>query len=181
MHSDLLNDSGIFAPATDPFAQEFGSTNEMLNAFLERQRATFAWKLSQLTTEQLRNIHEPTRMTLAGMLKHMARYEDDMSTEFILGNAQMAPWNEIDWQADREWDWRTALEEDADMLYARWVTAVRHSREIVLQAIQSNVSATPLPYVLANSLEEYARHNGQIDLIREAIDGTVGHDPPTIS
>lgn len=181
MQSELLDDSGKFVPASDPFNEQFGSTNEMLNAFLERQRATFAWKLSQLTTEQLRSIHAPTRMTLAGMLKHMARYEDDMSSEFILGNEQMSPWKEVDWQTDREWDWRTALEEDANLLYARWVAAVGRSREIVLQAIRSNVSATPLPYVLANSFEEYARHNGQIDLIREAIDGMVGHDPPTVS
>lgn len=181
MQPDLLDSSGQFVPATDPFDKDFGSTTEMLNAFLERQRATFAWKISTLTTERLRTVHAPTRMTLAGMLKHMARYEDDMSAEFILGETQMAPWNEVDWQADREWDWRTALEEDAQSLYARWVAAVRHSREIVLQAIQSDESATPLPYVLANSLEEYARHNGQIDLIREAIDGTVGHDPPMVS
>jgi hypothetical protein len=159
--------------------------------FLERQRATFAWKSGGLDAAGLRATIGSSSMTLGGMLKHLARFEDDMSTEWLHGKAQLPPWNAVDWDADCEWDWRTAVDDPPDQLYARWQDAVERSRALFADAVASgdlglsgNADAGirgELPsvrYILLNMIEEYARHNGHADLIRESIDGLVGQDPP---
>lgn len=130
-------------------------------------------------------------MTLGGLLKHLARFEDDMSTEWLLGQEQPPPWNAIDWDTDREWDWRTAAEDSPETLYERWESAVERSRARFAKALAGNrldlpgtgntADAGQLPslrYVLLNLIEEYARHNGHADLIRESTDGLTGQDPP---
>jgi hypothetical protein len=127
-------------------------------------------------------------MTLGGMLKHLARFEDDMSTEWLLGREQLPPWNSVDWDSDRDWDWRSAAEDSPEQLYALWRDAAVRSRALFAEALAEGGperrvtnSGTELPslrYILINMIEEYARHNGHADLIRESIDGLVGHDPP---
>ena len=155
-----------------------------LLGFLERQRATFAWKCGGLDAAGLRATHPPTSMTLGGMLKHLARFEDDMSTEWLQGQPQLAPWNAVDWEADHAWDWRTAGEETPSQLYARWQEAVDRSRALFAAAVAEPDAGRPaeapsVSYILVNMIEEYARHNGHADLIRESVDGLVGHDPPS--
>jgi hypothetical protein len=156
-----------------------------LLGFLERQRATFAWKVGGLSAVELARTLGPSKMTLGGMLKHLTRFEDDMSTEWLYGEEQLPPWNAIDWDADPAWDWRTAAEDPVGDLYERWRDAVVRSRSRFAQAVaERGVSTRPGPeaptilYVVLNMIEEYARHNGHADLIRESIDGLVGHDPP---
>lgn len=157
----------------------------MLLGFLERQRATFAWKSAGLDAAQLQATLGSSAMTIGGMLKHLARFEDDMSTELINGEEQLPPWNAIDWDTDHDWDWRSAADDSPEQLYTGWTSAVVRSREIITSAINTRgLDAPPidgapnLRYVLLNMIEEYARHNGHADLIRESIDGLVGHDPP---
>lgn len=158
----------------------------MLLGFLERQRATFAWKCGGLNEAGLRARLGNSQMTLGGMLKHLARFEDDMSHEWLLGQGQIAPWSEVDWDNDPTWDWRTASDEPAQVLYSRWQDAVRRSRAVFaaeLMDARRDMAAAPETYpspryVLINMIEEYARHNGHADLIRESVDGLVGHDPP---
>jgi hypothetical protein len=125
------------------------------------------------------------------MLKHLARFEDDMSTEWLLGQEQRPPWNTVDWEVDRDWDWRTAAEDSPEQLYALWQDAVARSRDLFAAALAGGGLERPgagstaargvLPsvsYILINMIEEYARHNGHADLIRESVDGLVGQDPP---
>ena len=153
----------------------------MLRAYLDRQRATFAWKTGGLDEPGLRATLGTSRMTLGGMLKHLARFEDDMTHEWILGQGQIAPWSEVDWEADPEWDWRTAADDAPDLLYGRWHEAVARSRAVLDRITAGDLeeaSLRGLRYVLVNMIEEYARHNGHADLMRESIDGLVGHDPP---
>ena len=160
-----------------------------LLAYLERQRATLAWKCGGLDAAGLRATHPPSSLTLGGVLKHLARFEDDMSTEWLSGEPQLAPWNAVDWENDHEWDWRTAADDEPLALYARWRDAVARSRALFAAAMADGGPArraggpdSPAPslrYILLNMIEEYARHNGHADLIREAIDGRVGHDPPS--
>jgi hypothetical protein len=157
-------------------------TTTLLN-FLERQRATFAWKCGGLDASSLAAMTTASGMTLGGMLKHLARFEDDMATEWLNGLPQLPPWNAVDWEAEPDWDWRSASEDTPEELYARWQTAVERARERFEAALGQGSEQRPagLPsirYVLINMIEEYARHNGHADLIREAIDGLVGHDPP---
>jgi hypothetical protein len=168
-----------------------GDEAAMLLGYLERQRATFAWKAGGLDAAGLRATVGRSSMTLGGMLKHLARFEDDMSSEWVLGQGQLAPWNGVDWGTDNEWDWRTAAEDSPAQLYALWRDAVARSRSVFVEAladgglertapgVRNEQGESPnLRYVLLNMIEEYARHNGHADLIRESVDGLVGHDPP---
>jgi hypothetical protein len=162
-----------------------------LLAFLDRQRATFAWKVAGLDDQALRRTLPPSSLTLGGMLKHLARFEDDMSHEWVLGKGLLPPWSEIDWRADRDWDWRTAADETPEALRARGQDAVARPRAIFVQALDTagpdglvrgvadeGGNPAKLRLVLLNIIEEYARHNGHADLLRESIDGLVGQDPP---
>ncbi|MEZ4572916.1 MAG: DinB family protein [Thermomicrobiales bacterium] len=168
-----------------------GDEAETLLGFLERQRATFAWKCGELDAAGLQATLDPSSMTLGGLLKHLARFEDDMSTEWLLGQEQLPPWNNVDWNTDHDWHWRTAADESPDELYQRWTSAVDRSRSRFAEALASNRLDLPgtgnaddagrlpsLRYILLNMIEEYARHNGHADLIRESIDGLTGQDPP---
>ena len=168
-----------------------GDEAATLLGFLERQRATFAWKCGGLDAAGLRATLGPSAMTLGGMLKHLARFEDDMSSEWLHGRGQVPPWNAVDWDTDPDWDWRTAAEDAPEQLYARWRDAVARSRALIAEALadsglerraagiaDAGGAAPALRYILINMIEEYARHNGHADLIRESVDGLVGHDPP---
>lgn len=158
-----------------------------LLGYLERQRATFAWKSGGLGAAGLRATLGPSAMSLGGMLKHLARFEDDMSTEWLQGREQLPPWNTVDWDAEHDWDWRTAAEDSPEQLYALWQDAVARSRAQFAEVLADRGLEPPanapgeapsVRYILLNMIEEYARHNGHADLIRESVDGLVGHDPP---
>ncbi len=151
-----------------------------LLGFLERQRATFAWKIGGLGATALRSTLGSSSMTLGGMIKHLTRFEDDMSIEWLLGREQAPPWNAIDWNTEPDWDWRSAADDTPEQLRAGWTDAVARCRAQVDEALADpKGSAAPrLRYILPNMIEEYARHNGHADLIRESVDGLVGHDPP---
>lgn len=165
-----------------------GEEAAILLGFLERQRATFAWKTGDLDAAGLRATLGKSAMTLGGMLKHLARFEDDMSTEWLNGKEQLPPWNAVDWSADPTWDWRTAADDSPEQLYELWRNAVVRSRALFAAAMAEGGSgrrpggpdspAPSLRYILLNMIEEYARHNGHADLLRESIDGRVGNDPP---
>ena len=163
----------------------------MLLGYLERQRATFAWKVSGLDAAGLRATFGTSSMTLGGMLKHLAHFEDDMSTEWLRGMEQLPPWNAVDWDADPGWDWQSAADDTPEHLYSRWQAAIGRSRALFDEALANGDLGEPgraiaerrerypsVRYILLNMIEEYARHNGHADLIRESIDGLVGHDPP---
>ncbi len=161
-----------------------GDEAATLLGFLERQRATFAWKCGGLDAAGLRATLGSSAMTLGGLLKHLARFEDDMSAEWLHGQEQRPPWNRVDWRADPAWDWRSAADDTPEQLYAYWREAVVRSRVLFAAALAEGGlerRGDRLPsvrYVLLNMIEEYARHNGHADLIRESVDGLVGHDPP---
>ena len=165
-----------------------GDEDATLLGFLERQRATFAWKSGDLDAAGLHATLGPSAMTLGGMFKHLARSEDDMSSEWLHGQKQLPPWNGVDWSADPAWDWRSAADDSPEQLYVLWRDAVARSRALFAAAMAEGGPArraggpdSPAPslrYILLNMIEEYARHNGHADLIRESIDGRVGHDPP---
>ena len=166
----------------NPDPRDKGSETSTLLGYLERQRATFAWKCGGLDANQLRSTLGSSSMTLGGMLKHLARFEDDMSTEWLNGEPQLAPWNGVDWDADHDWDWRTAVDDSPEQLHSRWQAAVNRSRDRFAEAVASDeerpAESPSVSYILVNMIEEYARHNGHADLIRESVDGLVGHDPP---
>ena len=174
-----LDDEGRYAEGGErPDPKPELEKDTKLLQYMERKRATFAWKVGGLNAEQLRATHPPSVLTLGGMLKHLARFEDDMSHEWLAGEGQVAPWNAIDWDTDHDWDWRSAADDSPETLRAMWVDAVDRSRAMFNKVIEQAGVSDPILYVLLNMIEEYARHNGHADLIRESIDGLVGNDPP---
>src|SRR6266536_2772061 len=86
------------------------------------------WTRADLDAAGLRATLGPSAMTLGGMLKHLARFEDDMSSEWLHGRGQLPPWNAVDWSADPAWDWRSAADDSPEQLYALWREAVGHRR-----------------------------------------------------
>ncbi len=173
-----LDDGGRYVEGGRPDPLPDQDQAAMLLTYLERQRATFAWKVGGLDAEQLRTPHPPSVLTLGGMLKHLARFEDDMSSEWLAGRGQIPPWDAIDWDAEHDWDWRSAAGDSPESLWAMWTDAVDRARGMFDQAIEKVGLTDGITYILLNMIEEYARHNGHADLIRESLDGFVGHEPP---
>ncbi len=168
-----------------PDPPDAGDETATLLGFLERQTAPFAWKCSGLDAAGLRATAGASAMSLGGMLKPLARFEDDMTSEWLHGEAQRPPWNRVDWEADPAWVWRSAADDTPKELYARWQEAVERFRALLTAALaegglerRGGGGLPRLRSILLNMIEEYARHNGHVDLLREAVDGRVGHDPP---
>ena len=173
-----LDEAGRYASGARPDPSPEHDTATMLLGYLERQRATFAWRVGGLDAQGLRTTHPPSVLTLGGMLKHLARFEDDMSHEWLAGRGQLPPWDAIDWENEHDWDWRSAAEDSPETLRSMWTDAVDRSRTMFDAAIEKVGVTEGVLYVLLNMIEEYARHNGHADLIRESLDGFVGHEPP---
>lgn len=153
---------------------------------LERQRATFIWKASGVDEVGARTTIGASSLTLAGLVKHLAFVEDERVAAF-LGGGYAGEW---DWYAIRDDPslvWRLEPEDTLEVLVARWQEAVRRSRAAFAAALaeagpggltrvdwDEDVS---LRRLLADLVEEYARHTGHADLLREAVDGLTGEDP----
>lgn len=165
-----------------------GGEADTLLGSLERQRATFAWKCADLDSQGLRRTAGASLMTLGGLLKHLAYMEDLNFTRELAGRELPVPWSEVNWQTDSGWEWRSAATDSPAVLYALWESAVTRSRSAIaaavddggLDAVRHPAGGSPqsLRRLLVDMIEEYARHTGHADLIREAVDGRVGEDPP---
>ena len=171
-------------PRTDPdlVADEL----TMLSQFLDFHRATLLEKVSGLTHEQLNTASvPPSTMTLAGMVKHLALVEDDWFQVRLLGRPDPEPWASAPFDDDRDWDWHSAHEQTPAELVALYEAACARSRAAVgevggdldtLSVALDRDTGGPfsLRWILVHMVEETCRHNGHVDLLREAIDGTVG-------
>lgn len=169
-----------------PWPPTAGNELDTLVGFLDYQRATFAWKCRGLSDDQLRLALPPTSMTLGGMLKHLAGVEDGWFTCTVGGLPEPEPWASHDQDEDPDWDWNSATADSGAELRSLWTERVARSREIVDNAVASDGAAAldqcypawlgdvSLRWVIVHMIEEYARHNGHADLIREAIDGETG-------
>ena len=167
-----------------------GTEVDTLVGSLERQRRTFAWKCGDLDAAGLRATTAATTMTLGGLLKHLALVEDDYFSVRLLGRAPAAPWDTVDWDGDPDWEWRTAAEDTPEQLYALWRESVARSRANLHEALADgglgrlagftwpDGRSPSIRRLLVDLIEEYARHTGHADLLREAVDGRVGEDPP---
>ena len=155
-----------------------------LTAFLDYQRETVLLKTDGLTREQLGQTLSPSALTLAGLLNHLALVEDSWFPVRFAGLPEQQPWAGIDWDADPDFEFRTATDLDPAELRSRYVDACARSREVVARAAdpdQLSVGSSSLTgrrwdlrWVLLHMIEETARHAGHADLLREAIDGRVG-------
>ncbi|WP_328323266.1 MULTISPECIES: mycothiol transferase [unclassified Streptomyces] len=153
---------------------------------LERQRATLAWKCGGLDAAGMRATVGVSAVTLGGLLKHMANVEDTHVARLLLAEPAGAPWDAVDWDAEPDWEWKSAAQDSPDELLALWEGAVARSRSLVADALNrggpeqlgrftTSAGESPnLRRILLDLIEEYARHIGHADLIRESVDGLVG-------
>ena len=159
---------------------------DTLLGFLDFHRATLAWKTRGLSDAQLHRSLPPTTMTLGGLLKHLAFVEDYWFGVVVAGFDPVEPFVDADWDADPDWDWSSATHDVGDDLGALWEDCVDRSRAIIAEELAEHGSdalqethalgrdRVSLRWVLVHMIEEYARHNGHADLLREAVDGLVG-------
>ncbi|MGG7509107.1 DinB family protein [Plantibacter sp. YIM 135249] len=159
---------------------------ETLLGFLDYQRATLAWKCEGLGAADLRRTVAASAITLGGLLKHLAYIEDHWFSGWLFGNQPQPPWNTVDWAADEDWEWHSAAGDSPHELRTLWERSVSRSRELVASAMGDggldrlsvkrwpDGGAPSFRWILVHMIEEYARHNGHADLIRESIDGSTG-------
>jgi uncharacterized damage-inducible protein DinB len=157
---------------------------DMLSAFLDYHRRTLLMKVEGLGQAQLAQRIPTSTLTLAGLLKHMALVEDSWFTERFAGQAMPAPFADVDWDADPDWEFHTAVDDSPGWLVQRYSEACERSRAVVAGASSLDELAVAgrsrsgevftLRWILHHMIEETARHNGHADLLREAIDGATG-------
>lgn len=146
-------------PWEPPFA---GTEAEHLVGALDRLRTTFRWKADELDTEGLQVRVDASALTLGGLLKHLATVEDHLFTTKMRGEPMGEPWDAMGHDGSGDWAFTSAADDAPDELYALWDGAVARSTARLDAAL----------------VEEYGRHTGHADLLREAVDGRVGEDPP---
>jgi uncharacterized damage-inducible protein DinB len=157
-----------------------------LLGYLDYQRATLAWKCAGLDAAGLRAKTAASSMTLGGLLKHLAYVEDDWFSRKLRGDEVQPPWNAVDWAADEDWEWHSAADDTPEQLFELWQNSVSRSRSLVAEALAeggldqlarrpfADGRAPSLRWILCHLIEEYARHNGHADLLRESVDGQTG-------
>ncbi len=169
-----------------PFSAAPDEVEALLGA-LHRNRRTFAWKTSGLDADAMRRTLGPSVLTLGGLVKHVALVEDHYFTHRLHGRdypSVWAPMAEIE-----NWEWTSAADDSPQDLLALWRAAVQRSEAAIDEALAeggldrlvvvADSGETPnLRRVIVDLIEEYARHTGHADLIRESIDGLVGEDAP---
>lgn len=160
-----------------------GPEATLLVQYLDYQRETLLSKTDGLTHAQLAQKHTPSELTLAGLLHHLALVEEDWMEARFFGLDDRDPWAGVDWEADPDWEFRTAVDLAPEQLRQRYRLACERSRQVVADATSlEQLSAQALGdgqhfslrWVLLHLIEETARHAGHADMLREAIDGQVG-------
>ena len=151
---------------------------EMLNSWLEFHRDTLALKCAGLTGDQLRQrAIPPSRLSLLGLVRHMAEGERQWFA-MVLGGEQIPHHYYTDDGPEAEFDDLDGA--DVAEAFETWRSECTAARERVAAAPSLDVAGTQdgkefsLRWIMIHMIEEYARHNGHADLLRERIDGTVG-------
>jgi uncharacterized damage-inducible protein DinB len=154
----------------------------MLRAYLDYQRQTLSWKCSGLTAEQLREqAVPPSTLSLLGLLRHMTEVEGGWFVRGISGQPFANPYSSKESPDD---DFNDVSSQDTGDAYEQWQLACDRSRDIEagVQTLDDwrerrhgdESFQYSLRWLMLHLIEEYARHNGHADLIRERIDGAKG-------
>ncbi|MER0240748.1 DinB family protein [Streptomyces sp. HSW2009] len=149
-----------------------------LTSFLDYQRATLAMKCAGLTAEQLKRQAVPTSgLTLLGLVRHAAAVERGWFRAVLKGEDVTKPWPG---KVNGTFAEFHVADADVDEAFRIWHEECEKAREVAASFSSLQDSAEfrgetySVRYVLTHMIEEYARHNGHADLLREAIDGEVG-------
>lgn len=181
----MTDNDGMTVTRTAPPLQ--APEAESLLSFLQFHRDTVRQKVAGLDAQQLNVTLAPSPMTLGGLLKHLALVEDNWFQDVLLGRPMPEPWASADWEDDVDWDWHSARADDPLSLLTLLEQAQERSDVAISEALLAGGLDTvsqrmdrhtgqpfSLRWILLHMIEEYARHNGHADLIRESIDGSTG-------
>ncbi|MGA2872592.1 MAG: DinB family protein [Candidatus Dormibacteria bacterium] len=166
-------------PRQRPEPPEAGDERSTLEGFLDYQRATLAWKCEGLSEPQLKAAAvPPSNLTLLGLVRHMAEVERGWFRIALAGEA--LPFR---WVTDERPDGEFEAIEGADVApaFAAWNEECQRSRGILAQVgsladtFRSRAGTEfSVRWLLTHMIEEYARHNGHADLLRQRLDGQTG-------
>ena len=167
-----MNEDRRTAP---PYA---GDERATLTGLLDFQRETLALKCAGLDADRLRRrAVAPSGLSLLGLVRHLAEVERSWFRDIFAGEDSRSPWTAPGAAEFADFDVDDA---DPDEAFAVWRAECARSRAVVdaaasLDAVTHFRGETySLRYILGHMIEEYARHNGHADLLRERIDGTTG-------
>lgn len=166
-----------------------GTETEHLVGMLERQRATFRWKADGLDAEALRFTLASSDLTIGGLLKHLALVEDDKFAWCMFGERPITRTSLPDGTDVEAWQFTMGADETPEQVYAWYDEAVGRAQTQMKRILDDGLLDTPsaiefggirptIRRFVCDLIEEYGRHTGHADLLREAIDGRVGEDPP---
>jgi Protein of unknown function (DUF664) len=174
----------------DPWEPPMAGTEaEHLLGALDRQRWTFRYKADGLDAAGLATTVGASSLTLGGLLKHLALVEDVTVTEKLDGGPYGERWDLHGAGESEDWDFTTG-DATPEELYDLYDRGVEQARAKVAAALASGGLDQPtaahhpdgrpasLRRLVCDLVEEYGRHTGHADLLREAVDGRVGEDPP---
>jgi len=163
-------------------AQNAGE-REMLTGWLEHHRGILVWKCEDLTAEQLRRrAVPPSSLSLLGLVRHMAEVERGWFRAVFRG--EDVP-DLYDRSADEDADFNDVDQADPAAAFDDFEKECAASRLVLAQAASlDELSKRPsertgqpwsLRWIVTHMIEEYARHNGHADLLRERVDGRTGY------
>ncbi len=183
-----MSEPSTFDPETRVDPPLHGDEVAVLRGFLTYHRDTLRWKCSGLTQEQLALPLPPTDMTLGGIMKHIALVESYWFEVTYAGGVYLPPYDPVPWaDDDYDYEFRTARDDTPAELRALFDEAVRRADAVIDDALsrggleqesarvgRRTGSTFSLRWILVHMIEEYCRHNGHADLIRQSIDGQTG-------
>ena len=153
----------------------------MLQSYLDYFRSVLLRKCAGLGADELAVTVAASPLTLGGLLRHMAWVEDFWFGQVLHDREPAAEWADADWTSQPDWEMDTAGDFSPAELGRQFDAAVARSRAAVdgvdletVAARPNGDKATNLRWIVVHMIEEYARHCGHADLIREAVDGSVG-------
>nr|WP_232328424.1 DinB family protein [Kibdelosporangium sp. MJ126-NF4]CEL21576.1 hypothetical protein [Kibdelosporangium sp. MJ126-NF4]CTQ92357.1 hypothetical protein [Kibdelosporangium sp. MJ126-NF4] len=165
---------------TRPDGPFVGDERAVLIGFLEYHRATLLWKCSGLTDEQLaQRAVPPSPMSLLGIVRHIADVEIAWFLNRIAGQPVEFRYFLTD-PDDEDSEFTGATAETAQQDYEYLLTSMEKARQALAKADLDHtfehpkLGAVTARWVLVHMIEEYARHNGHADFLREQIDGATG-------
>jgi hypothetical protein len=166
-----------------------GTEVEALIGELDRLRGYLLWKCGGLDAAGIRATLGPSTLTLGGLLKHLAAVEAITFGYKLHGRRPFPPFDHADWD-DEGWHLRVEDDDTPESLEALFRESAAQGQALVDEAIaaggldgQADVNDgegnhANVRRLVLDMIEEYARHVGHADLIRESVDGLVGEDPP---
>ncbi|GIF18600.1 putative damage-inducible protein DinB [Actinoplanes tereljensis] len=160
---------------SEPFT---GPERAMLQGWLDWHRQTLLTKCAGLTAEQLKTAStEPSNLTLLGLVRHMTEVEHSWFSTRAAGGPVVDIYCSDD-NRDGDFDDVADADAEADLaaFRAKLITVDQDVADLPLdhEFTTSRGRTLSLRWVYIHMIEEYARHNGHADLIRERIDGATG-------